>query len=84
MLGDIKGLVIGRDYKYTTSMQYELASVVLDIFTAFVDPSVADGAQGPILTNVDIGQTSPLLTLPIGALASLDSDSDEFLFSGLV
>ncbi|KAJ5811577.1 hypothetical protein N7474_007878 [Penicillium riverlandense] len=76
VLYEISGLVVGRGYKYDDSMQEELASVIEEVFDVTVGRSRED--ELPILMNVDFGHTSPLLTLPIGALVSLDSDSDEF------
>ncbi|KAL1878522.1 hypothetical protein VTK73DRAFT_7950 [Phialemonium thermophilum] len=35
-------------------------------------------AKFPVLLNVDIGHTGPMVTLPMGALASLDSEKDTF------
>lgn len=74
ILHDISGLVVGRGYKYDSRMQDELASVIEEVF----DVIVGREDELPILMNVDFGHTSPLLTLPIGALARLDSDLNEF------
>jgi muramoyltetrapeptide carboxypeptidase LdcA involved in peptidoglycan recycling len=76
ILHDISGLVVGRGYKYDARMQAELAGVIEEVFDVIVGRSREE--ELPILMNVDFGHTSPLLTLPIGALASLDSDLDEF------
>ncbi|KAB8227341.1 S66 peptidase family protein [Aspergillus alliaceus] len=71
---NITGLVIGRGYKYDEQMQDQLATVVTQVFDALVNPS----GNVPVLMNVDFGHSSPLLTLPLGAVARLDSESDEF------
>ncbi|OJJ45271.1 hypothetical protein ASPZODRAFT_17490 [Penicilliopsis zonata CBS 506.65] len=76
VLGDISGLVIGRGYKYDASMQDELAEAITDVFELIVGRDRND--ELPVLMNVDFGHTSPLLTLPMGALVRLDSESDEF------
>lgn len=76
VLQDISGLVVGRGYKYDTHMQDELASVITEVFDVIVGRDRDE--ELPILMNVDFGHTSPFLTLPIGALVRLDSESDEF------
>ena len=65
----ITGLVVGRPYKYTDEQKEEFKQMVLD---------QCYGTDFPILYNVDIGHTDPLLTIPLNALASLDSERDEF------
>lgn len=64
----ISGLVLGRFYKYDEAMRKEVAQIVLDQLqdTAF-----------PILANVDIGHVSPILTIPLNSMVSLDSEKDE-------
>ncbi|GLB08365.1 hypothetical protein AtubIFM57258_004254 [Aspergillus tubingensis] len=76
ILHEIRGLVVGRGYKYDNHMQEELASVILEVFEVIVGRSREK--ELPILMNVDFGHTSPFLTLPINALVKLDSDLDEF------
>jgi len=75
-LHDISGLAIGRGYKYDLQMQDEIAGIIGEIFDVIV-PREPEGL--PIVMNVDFGHTSPLLTLPIGALAQMDSHADEFM-----
>ncbi|KAJ5560039.1 hypothetical protein N7513_002438 [Penicillium frequentans] len=74
-LQDISGLAIGRGYKYDSQMQDEIAVIIGEIFDVIV-PRKPE--ELPIVMNVDFGHTSPLLTLPIGALARMDSHTDEF------
>ncbi|GLA35975.1 hypothetical protein AnigIFM63309_001359 [Aspergillus niger] len=76
ILHEIRGLVVGRGYKYDTHMQDELASVIEEVFDVIVGRSREE--QLPILMNVDFGHTSPFLTLPINTLVRLDSALDEF------
>lgn len=80
VLNEISGLVVGRGYKYDKVMQDELAGVIEEVFHVIVGrrSDQEEEKQLPVLMNVDFGHTSPLLTLPIGALVSLDSESDEF------
>lgn len=66
---EIAGLVIGRPYKYDEKQMEEFKQMVLD---------QCYGTDFPILFNVDIGHTDPMLTIPLNALASLDSERDEF------
>ncbi|OOF90641.1 hypothetical protein ASPCADRAFT_519063 [Aspergillus carbonarius ITEM 5010] len=76
VLQQIRGLVVGRGYKYDDEMQDQLAGVITEVF----DTIVGRGSEGiPILMNVDFGHTSPLLTLPIGARVRLNSERDEFV-----
>lgn len=37
-----------------------------------------EGWDFPVLMNVDVGHTSPMLTIPLNAMSSLDSSRDEF------
>lgn len=75
-LHDISGLALGRGYKYDLQMQDEIAEIIGEIFDVIVR---REPEELPIVMNVDFGHTSPLLTLPIGALARMDSHTDEFV-----
>lgn len=66
---DITGLVLGRPYKHTEEQRAEWEKMVLEI---------TEGYEFPILANVDVGHTDPMLTLPLDALCRLDSDKDEW------
>ncbi|MCJ1227276.1 hypothetical protein MMC12_003931 [Toensbergia leucococca] len=70
VLGVIKGLVIGRPYMYDEEMRETLEKVVLDVLV---------GTDCPILADVDVGHTDPILTIPLDALVKLDSERDEFV-----
>ncbi|OOQ88230.1 LD-carboxypeptidase [Penicillium brasilianum] len=76
ILHEIRGLVVGRGYKYNIHMQDELAGVIEEVFDVIVGRSREE--QLPILMNVDFGHTSPFLTLPMNTLVRLDCDLDEF------
>ena len=69
VIDEISGLVIGRPYGYDEKMREEFAQLIADqcYDTTF-----------PILLNVDIGHTSPILTLPMNTLVCVDSSKDEF------
>jgi muramoyltetrapeptide carboxypeptidase LdcA involved in peptidoglycan recycling len=65
----ISGLVVGRPYGFDEKERGEFAQMVADqcYETGF-----------PILLNVDVGHSDPILTIPLDALCSLDSEKDEF------
>ena len=66
---EITGLIVGRPYGYDEQMRGEFAQMIAD---------QCSGTDFPILLNVDIGHTSPVLTIPMNALVSLDSEKDDF------
>lgn len=65
----IVGLVLGRPYRHTPEQTREWEAMVLE---------VTEGYDFPILAGVDVGHTDPMLTLPLDALCSLDSEKDEW------
>jgi len=65
----IKGLVVGRPYGYS---QDERA-----FFNEMVSGLVADSSY-PVLLNVNIGHTDPMVTVPLGVRASMDSSCNLF------
>ena len=67
----IKGMIIGRPFGYTDAETKELIEIILK--------STAD-YNFPILFNVDIGHTDPMITIPMGVKAKIDSEKDEFVF----
>lgn len=77
----ITGLVIGRPYKYPeeqTKKQKERGEPSEKEQFKQMVLAQCFGTNFPILFNVDIGHTDPILTIPLNALASLDSERDEF------
>ncbi|KAH8882329.1 peptidase u61 ld-carboxypeptidase a [Thozetella sp. PMI_491] len=68
------GLVVGRPIGYDSEEDKErYAGVIKEL--------LCEGPQTnefPILFNVDIGHTTPMVTLPYDALAELDSERDRF------
>lgn len=75
----VAGLVLGRFFGYNTEEQRaEVEKVVREtvIENEFINNEVY--GDFPVLMNVDIGHTSPMITLPMDALARLDSEKDEF------
>jgi hypothetical protein len=63
------GLVFGRPYHYGAAQKEALWAVVRE-------RTAASGI--PVLADVDIGHTDPMLTLPIGAWARIDAGALEF------
>ncbi|KAL1853954.1 hypothetical protein Daus18300_011621 [Diaporthe australafricana] len=71
------GLVIGRPYGYDSEERLEKYAGVFK--TLLCEGRLAGNKnQFPILFNVDIGHTTPMVTLPFDVLAELDSESDRF------
>lgn len=76
VMDGIKGLVFGRFFGYRTDEQQQaIAKLVREIF---IENEAVTG-DFPILMNVDIGHTSPIITIPMDALVSMDSEKDEFV-----
>ncbi|KAH8889029.1 peptidase u61 ld-carboxypeptidase a [Thozetella sp. PMI_491] len=69
------GLVVGRPYGYDTE---EKRNKYAGIIKSLLCEGRMAEKQFPILFNVDFGHTTPMITLPFDALASLDSESDRF------
>ncbi len=66
---NIKALIIGRAYGQTDK---DLKSI-RDIFI-----NITRCKKYPILYGVDIGHTTPMITLPIGVLVNIDSAKNSF------
>lgn len=66
---DISGLVVGRSAHYSDKLNKEFADVILGLL---------QDTEFPILMDVDIGHSAPMLTIPVNALTSLDSENNEF------
>jgi muramoyltetrapeptide carboxypeptidase LdcA involved in peptidoglycan recycling len=69
------GLVVGRPYGYDSEEDRETYAGIIK--GLFCEGRLASKAF-PILFNVDIGHTVPMVTLPYDALAELDSATDTF------
>ncbi|KAF5000529.1 hypothetical protein FGRMN_1696 [Fusarium graminum] len=69
------GLVVGRPYGYDSK---EDRAVYAGIITGLFCEGCLAFKNFPILFNVDIGHTVPMVTLPYDALAELDSENDFF------
>lgn len=69
VLGSIKGLIIGRPFGYSNEDKEKLKKVILEHTKEY---------DFPILFNVDIGHTDPMITLPLNIKVSLDSEENIF------
>lgn len=63
----IVGLVVGRPHGYSDA---DVQSWEDGIIRAL------EGYNFPVLANVDVGHTDPVLTIPLGARVRLDSAKD--------
>lgn len=74
---EVAGLVIGRPHGYTTKEQLDTYA---GIFQSLLCEGRlgASGPQFPILFGVDVGHTTPMVTLPYDAMTLLDSNNDQF------
>ncbi|KAI1809593.1 peptidase family S66 [Poronia punctata] len=71
------GLVVGRPFGYNTPEQLEAYMGV--IRGLLCGGRLAEkNPDFPILFGIDIGHTTPMLTLPYDALAELDGENDRF------
>lgn len=77
------GLVVGRPFGYDSD---KARQTYADVITGLLCEGRLAEKKFPILFNVDIGHTTPMVTLPFDALAVLDSEKDVFavLESGVV
>ncbi|KAK7710689.1 hypothetical protein SLS64_005592 [Diaporthe eres] len=72
---DAAGLVVGRPFGYDSpKARAQYAGVIKGLLC---EGRLAE-KKFPILFNVDIGHTTPMVTLPFDALAVLDSEKDQF------
>lgn len=72
------GLVVGRPYGYDSDeARKEYADTITGLLCDTRHGRIAEN-KFPILFNVDIGHTTPMVTLPFDALAVLDSENDQF------
>jgi len=69
LFDSIKGLIIGRPYRYSTEQVQELKRMIL---------KYAGKKKCPILYNVNIGHTDPIATLRLGSRVGLDSSRNYF------
>ena len=66
---EVAGMIIGRPKGYSEGESKKLKNVILSNFSKH---------SFPILYNVNIGHTDPIITLPIGVEAELNSKKNSF------
>ena len=64
----VNGLVVGRPFGYNDQQRQDYDRIVLD---------VTRDHTFPIVIDVDIGHTGPMITLPLNALVELDSKENK-------
>jgi muramoyltetrapeptide carboxypeptidase LdcA involved in peptidoglycan recycling len=62
-------MLIGRPKGYTAEQVAQLEEIILERLESY---------SFPVLFNIDIGHTDPIMTLPIGVSAKLDSEQNLF------
>lgn len=66
----VKGIIFGRGFGYNEDDLKDLKSSILDN---------TKGHNFPILFNVDIGHSDPMITIPLGVKVHLDSEKNSFI-----
>lgn len=75
----IEGLVFGRCFGHDSpEAMASLEKMVGEALAVGEEGCAGRTKQFPILMHADFGHTSPMLTLPMGAMARLDASKDEF------
>ena len=69
VFAQIKGIVFGRGFGYTEEQIKELKELILNNTRDY---------NFPILYNVNIGHTDPIITIPLGVQIELDSSNNKF------
>ena len=71
-LQKISGMIIGRPYGYSEEETNTLYTLIQERLAKY---------NYPVLAHVDFGHTDPILTIPIGAEAELDSGNNDRKFT---
>ena len=69
VLALLRGMIVGRPMSYSEEEKQTLRERILER-TA--------GYSFPVVTDMDFGHTSPMMTLPIGCMARIDTQRQEF------
>jgi len=72
VFGKIAGLIIGRPYNYSDKEYNKLKEILLYYTQKY---------NYPILLNANIGHCDPIITLPFGTNATIDSKQNKFLIN---
>lgn len=67
----IKGIILGRGFGYTNEEHQQLEELIM---------YNTRGHNFPILHNLNIGHTDPIITIPIGVEVEIDSSENKFEF----
>ncbi len=65
----IKGLIVGRGYGYTKEERKDFEKII---------KKHTESYNFPVLFNVDIGHSDPMITIPLGVKVTLDSSKNLF------
>jgi muramoyltetrapeptide carboxypeptidase len=65
----IKGMIVGRFFGYSKQEEKEVIKIIKQRTASY---------NFPILIGVDIGHTDPVITLPLGVKAKIDSSKNSF------
>ncbi len=66
ILGQLRGMLVGRPYGYSDVQKQALRDVILER---------TQGYSFPIITDMDFSHSHPQLTLPVGCKAAIDSET---------
>jgi muramoyltetrapeptide carboxypeptidase len=66
---DIKGMIIGRFFGYSEQEKKKMIKIIKER---------TSGYKFPILLNVDIGHSDPMITIPLGVRVKIDSSKNLF------
>jgi muramoyltetrapeptide carboxypeptidase LdcA involved in peptidoglycan recycling len=69
VLGQIRGMLVGRPMRYSEDEKRQLHEVILERTRAY---------DFPVIAEMDFGHTTPQFTLPIGCQARIDSERRRF------
>lgn len=66
---NIKGMIVGRFFGYSEQEKKEAIKVIQERTSSY---------EFPIILNVDIGHSDPMITIPLGVQVRIDSSKDIF------
>lgn len=69
VFGQIAGMIVGKPYGYNDTEEELLRKIILERTKRY---------SFPILYNVEIGHVDPIITIPLGASAHIDSEKNLF------
>jgi len=69
VLSNIKGLLFARPYQFVTDSEHRTLADILSFF--------GEKYEIPIISDLDFGHTSPMVTLPLGVRATMNVSSKD-------